>query len=398
MFKDIYRQASIFLFVILNTATIFAYLQIHGLRPIIYALWIFYCIYLYLINSEFKRVFSEKSIVVYGILVVYHIINCKFHNVPLENGIIPYALSLLSNFFIMAVSCWLYLNDAGRSSKILSYSFLVFVVLALNQVSALGNYGRVGSDYIHPNQFAQTAAMGLFIMLLHKIHSSRSYIWLLAFFSIPISAIFLCGSRNGLLLLVLVFVAVLFSHFFADRKNSIPYFKLILISIILFVIGYYLIHNTIMGERFLRSNEIGDRFYVAKTGTILDLLGDREIYYILGWRNFIDNPIFGIGLRNFDAYNGWFGYPLHSEYLIHLTEGGLIGIFLYSYFIFIITSGLYNQFKKNKDNILVTLIISFIAYLFVGFTAREIYYSQFFPMLGILIARNITSASKKIFI
>ncbi len=57
-----------------------------------------------------------------------------------------------------------------------------------------------------------------------------------------------------------------------------------------------------MGERMVALSSGEETGQYIKTGTILDLLGERAIYYIVGWSNFLENPLFGIGLWNYQMY------------------------------------------------------------------------------------------------
>ena len=145
----------------------------------------------------------------------------------------------------------------------------------------------------------------------------------------------------------------------------------------------YILDKTVLGERIMQSKDYDDEFY-AETGTILDYLGDRSIYYIVGWSNFLENPITGIGLFNYINYNKS-EFPLHSEYLTHLTEGGIVGAFIYLLFIGGLLKYIFKMFiaKRNSDNVLI--LILFLSYLFIGITAREFYYIQFYPILGLCI-------------
>lgn len=140
--------------------------------------------------------------------------------------------------------------------------------------------------------------------------------------------------------------------------------------------------NTEAGARLIDSDDTA--VAELQTGTMLDLLGERAWYYFLGWQNFLSNPWFGIGLWHFETYNQY-GLPLHTEYMIHIAEGGIIGATIYFSFIAFILIKLIKRFILTKTSVSFILLMVFISYLFIGITAREFYYTFFFPILGVIV-------------
>ena len=145
--------------------------------------------------------------------------------------------------------------------------------------------------------------------------------------------------------------------------------------------------NTNVGVRLLSTMD-QEKSMVFTTGTFLDMFGDRGIYYYLSYLNIKENPLTGIGLYNFMYYNN-FPVTIHSEYLIHFCEGGIIGGVIYVLFLKQLYKGVVNNFKiyKNPESIIIAL--SFVAYLFVCFSARGLYYEHFYPILGLCMAKSL---------
>jgi len=369
--------------IIFLVPTITPFVQIHGFRPLLYGTNVLLFVALILNGSIDKRILNNKLILLYALLIVYHFINCYVQKVPMTsgNGYLAFFTPILSNFCMMTLLYAMFLENRHKALRYLCVSYLLWVILAYQSVSEVE--GRLIGDYIHPNQYAQAAGMGLFVILLTKHLNLCKTNTMVLMSLLPVGAILGCGSRNGLGLLFIFMFALVVSNI----QGRIVSTKQIIGAIIAFVgfvyAGEYIIENTFLGERFL-THETSEKFYV-KTGTIIDLLGDRAIYYVLGYRNFLTNPLFGIGLWHFNTFNN-FGYPLHSEYMIHFCEGGIIGISLYLLFIGVLLYKLVMKYIKDKNGENFVVLMTFLAYLFIGLTAREFYYSQFFPVLGICIA------------
>jgi hypothetical protein len=142
--------------------------------------------------------------------------------------------------------------------------------------------------------------------------------------------------------------------------------------------------GTAFEQRFHSSYEESYFFRNNATGTIFDkIVGDRLVYYILGWRFFLQSPLTGIGMWNFKPMYGG-DYPLHSEYMIHLCEGGLIGIGLWLLFLFCI----FRIIFKYSLNIWykVAALSSMAVLLFCAIYAREFFYETFYPVYGLILS------------
>lgn len=374
--------------IVIITMVMVAFVDIHGIRPFVYACSILYLLFLYWKYSIIKRTFHNKLICLFSLLIVYHTLNCFFQHVQLEyeSGYLPFFLGFYANIVVLVIVSALFYQNPNKTLQYLIFFYILFDILAFMSPGLLDSRyesERIHTIYIHPNQFSQCASMGLFVILIYKIIANKSIIWAISMCALPVLSIFLCGSRNGLGQLLFAILTFFIGIMYQKKNTSI---KIIFSLVVVGLISFYIINNSYMGERLLQSNEITYHFDYVKTGTPLDWLGDRQIYYLLGFQNFVENPIFGIGLRAFGTYNVGFGYPLHSEYMIHLTEGGLIGIIIYALFLYLLGKKLLQVYRQNKDAVSITMLLTFICYLMIGLVARECYYAFFFPVLGILIS------------
>lgn len=363
-------------------------------RPDIIHTFIDTAFFLFMLSQDetFRRIVMYRLNAVWGVLIVYHMINCILHEVPLMHATDTYFYyweMVFTCYCTLVTTCYLFLQDSERTLKFLLIGFSIYMVLGFQIVSVDADFeDRLRSAKLHPNQFAQAAGMMLMIVAYCRNTGviRTKFIWGLLT-ALPLYAIIGCGSRNGFLLFVIYLIALLLSSFFKEKVSFKKVFSIIVLCLIGFYVVGYLLDNTMLGERILSTEEQAETQQLG-TGTILDNLGDRGIFYLIGWENFIENPLFGIGMWNFQFYNNW-PVALHSEYMIHITEGGIIGAFLYFYFIVSVFVYLIKRFNLNRGSETVLLLVAFTSYLFVGLTAREFYYSQFYPIIGLCIATKI---------
>ena len=381
----------------INIQPIYGLLPIHGLRPFLYLLTILLTIYYFLSHrSEFSLIRRYKPFYIYSCLLIYHCINCYVQQVPLgedtSGNYFYFFLQFFPNLCVLFLTYVTFIKDEKRTLKLLLYAFSFYMLLAFSQVTPEEGTGRLISSDIHPNMFAQLAGIGLMLGLLYNSFCLHSKLMTIAVWVLPVASILGCGSRNGLSLLFLAITAFFVSNIISTGIN---YKKVASFILALFCISFiiiYIINNTEVGQRMVDMQSKANE-YEMHTGTILDILGEREVYYILGWYNFVSNPVFGIGLRNFAYYNN-FIHPLHSEYMIHLCEGGFVGAILYCRFLWDISKGLFSRIRSGLRTKGCLIVFMFIAYLFVGVTGREMYYSYFFPLLAIVSAYSNSKNSK----
>ena len=154
----------------------------------------------------------------------------------------------------------------------------------------------------------------------------------------------------------------------------------IIIYVVLAIIGYNYLTTTDLFMRATESSVEG----VWETGTFLDyIFGDRALYYVMGYMNFLDSPINGIGIYNFMDYNK-FTFPLHGEFISHWVEGGLIGALLYISFVYHYIKYLKRDYSIYNIHLNV-MIFAFATIIILGFTTREYPFIFFFVVYGIIL-------------
>ena len=311
---------------------------------------------------------KQPPVIIWSILMAYHIINAiikKSDNLT-EQSIVSQTLISIT---LMILVSKVYVNNKELLYKFLIISTYYYLLIAY-LYGDTETYGGRLSGFIYTTQLGQLAGVSCMIISMYIIYKKK---WTLFYLYIyPIFIMLLAGARNGFLMVAFAFVCLAVPFLFKRKRVLI-----LLVFIVLILINSFI--NTQLYERLIT----GAQESPLTTGTIWDdILGDRIFYYIVGYQNFIDNPITGIGLLNFSRFN-FYNYPIHSEIMTHLAEGGLIALILYLSFKFYYIKFFIRNCSKNTI-VLNQCLILFVSLAVLGLTARIYQYSFFFIIYGII--------------
>jgi O-antigen ligase len=258
-------------------------------------------------------------------------------------------------------------NSSGFKRVFSFYAYspiiLVLYLLLSGEINSSGE--RLGqSTFLNANNLALVMMISLCCIAWLIIYSNRRYLLInvsLALVYLLITA--LTGGRKFLVLPFVFTLLLLIFRFFQTRKFRLLFY------IIFFLLFLITSAWAIMNIPFLY-NSIGMRF-----SGLFDLLRGvsspsepdySTIYRLLmirsGWNWFLERPILGYGLNNFQVM---FSEVLtksyaHNNYIELLVDTGLVGtIIYYSFYIYLLTKLLRirNDFTGIKD--------FFLAYIFV---------------------------------
>ncbi|WP_417885239.1 O-antigen ligase family protein [Zunongwangia sp.] len=359
------------------------------------------CLIMLARNKNFNKSFYSTPVILWGILMLYHFINALLKDVPNTNINVFFG-NVLNTTIVFGLTVFLASQNFKRTVLVLLIAYITYqlIVLSYFGVSSINFKAteRLSDEesLFHANMIGQYAGFGTFLaVFLSSVYRNATKYFLVLFVFFLVFTL-LTESRNALMILGIALVAFQVKYVLNSRKVGNKIY-LISIAVMFSILIPYILNYTSAGSRFTAALS-GEIMHVSKTyetNTIFDsLLGERVIYYVLGFGNFVDHPINGIGLWNFSSYND-FEFPLHSEYMVHLAEGGFIGFTLYLIFI----GYFIKKFRKYKDRsnpLYWQLLILFIVILFIGITAREFAYNQFFPMYGLIVA--FLSSSSNVFL
>lgn len=336
-------------------------------------------------RNMFKPIlFSPVSL--WLILMVYHFANLIF-NVGNKIDMTLFRGNMLP-CFILYLSAYIAYYDFDLFLKRimqLYFSFIVLSVIAFITGQTFDFDGRIGIEGFHPNILGQYAGYYLMFFSIYIIRFKLTLIKKIILLLPPLILIFYSESRNSFVILVFAAISFIIGYGSKNKLKASTILKTLIVIILFYLIGEYTLNNTSLGERLLGgiSGESSQVRLQYSSGTIFDtILGERIMYYTIGYDLFTRHPILGIGLWNFVDFNP-FELPLHSEYMVHLAEGGIVGFILYLFFIIGIIK-LFVSFK-HRNYFYYQLLICFICILINGITARIFPYTQFFCVFGAII-------------
>lgn len=329
--------------------------------------------FMYLYRRCNLKQFVTAPLVTWMVLMIYHRINAYFCGVDFSDfSIVSPTLFI---FFILLFTPYLYI----KNKELLFVTLICSYIWQLYWGYRLGEFedysGRL-TGFIYTTQLGQMSGVACCIIAMYStLKNKASYLLLMVF---PIFIMFLAGARNGTLVVAFSLLCALYPY--VHQKKSY-----LILAFILLVIFYNYFESSAIMERFQNSSEVE---LEIQTGTFLDyILGDRTIYYLFGFQNFLDHPINGIGLFHFRDYNQYI-YALHTEPMTHLAEGGIIGFSLYLYYKFYFIKGFRRYWDSNNFQLVQNLIV-FVCLMILGLTARIFHYPFFFPLYGIMIGEFI---------
>jgi exopolysaccharide production protein ExoQ len=256
-----------------------------------------------------------------------------------------------------------------------------------NSATAGSGLGRIAGTVGDPNELASLLVVGLVLSgaLAATCTGGQRAIWMGAAVLCG-GAMFLTGSRGGLVALAAVFIAAILM---APRRRAL------VIAVALIVTASAAFYYT-----SIASEDARERITLSDGGT-----GRTDIWRI-GWRMFEDKPVHGVGVNNFqsasihyllaepgaienDTYVVDQPAVAHNSYLHLLAELGLIGLSLFLLFLALSLGYLIKAvslFKRagNRD---LEILATALALSVVGLLAADFFLSeQYSKQLWILLA------------
>ena len=209
-----------------------------------------------------------------------------------------------------------------------------------------------------------------------------------------LSLVLFCGSRTGILLLLMLFVFYLFVS-----ARGIKVIRAVVASAVFLFAVYILIMNWEPAY-----NVLGSRVETLLQG-LSGGSGDgsfnwRRLMLEAGWEYFLERPLFGWGISNFAyLFGAEYGAETfsHNTFIEILVSGGIFGFLIY-YSIFAFTLGRLAKYAvREKEPLAITLFVVNLAKLIVQFTSMAYYDMDTYALLvcGVLY---ILMAKKEEFI
>ena len=337
-------------------------------------------------NKGFRLIAWSYPLMLWLILTIYHWVNGIRHKVP-EVDILD-LLHGLKIFACIAIFTFLARKNFDQTVKNLAICFQVFLVLSI-----IVNGGSIGegderlSGVIIATALGHAAALSGIYIAYYSLRYHLSIIKSIAWYMLPLIVIILTQSRNSLAMFAIGILGHVIAFLVQKGANQLKtIIVILLLGMIAFGVFELVISNSGIGARLANTESavITAENNGLSTGTIFDkIVGDRLVYYVVGWRFFLQSPVTGIGMWNY-KYLSQGDYPLHTEYMVQLCEGGIIGAVIWLLFIIAVFRGVMKS--KQIRYIKIIAIFSLLEILFCGVYARVFYYEMFYPIIGIAIS------------
>lgn len=283
-------------------------------------------------NRRFFKIAFSWPMIIWAILTFYHLINATLKNVPEINyvdylrGIKVYSSICIFTFFLSI--------NAKKTFKVVYYNLGLWLFLAF-LVTGYSSGQRLSGDIVIAVEFGKLSALMAIMGLYWKSMENEHLPSLLLKLAYPVVFVLLSQSRNAFGMIIIMFIGYYYTVVMRCKISIKQFVGALIVGGVLLLSVKSVVDHTGLGDRFVDDIESAEvRAY--RSGTFLDYItGERLIYYVNGIAIFMEHPLTGIGLDNYQNYiNG--DYPMHVEYFVHLAEGGLIAAFLWAIFIIIL--------------------------------------------------------------
>lgn len=340
----------------------------------------------------FKESLNIKPILIWFVWVLYVTVAWLWfgHNVTesFEARSVPRVTFVFTRFVTPFYAMLLTAYEMGRNEnsllKWILCCYLAFILLGtFCGASDITDDGRVMS--VLGNELPLGAMSMFFLASFMNMQGRLKSRYVVLLFLVAFLCILSAATRKAFIGLLII------SLFWLIAKNKMykPRYLLVLtIVLLLFYCGIqYVLDNTALGERFSGTDDAAE-IYNTSGIPILNFLGDRAIFYIMGWEVFLEHPWFGIGVSNFQVETGY-PLPIHSEYIVQLCEGGIIGSVLFILFYLNLLKCIM-QVKKSNFGIYLLFLSLILTVLFINLTAWTYQFPHYFICFGLIIGKSLS--------
>jgi O-antigen ligase len=359
-----------------------------------------------LIREKNYKFIKDKPFIILFFFWIYLILNL-FFSIDFNNSLSRSLGVIRFIFFAYAIKYCFNLNSSKYQEKILKIWTIIFLIISFDLIfESVFGFNTLGFVSYMPGRLAgflnQELKIGnfyhglLFVIaafILIKQKSKLGFLSIIIFVTISL----LIGERSNFakVIISLIFFLIFFEKKLLSLKKVITLFSILIICSIV-IIKSQTRQNRFYGQFFN---------YIKENGFIEYLyISQNFAHNITAYKIFLNYPIFGIGVRNFnqecikDLYNdeklnynkGRCSTHPHQYYFEILSETGIIGFLIFiSAFIYILYSGFVSYFRKKNLILLGSLsfaISSLIPFVPSGSFFTTYSASIFWLNIGLILA------------
>lgn len=295
------------------------------------------------------------------------------------------------------------LNDIMILLKIIMWSgyfvvFYTYLFYGFSNVVAAEDSQRLNSEFANVNSVAMMVSLVMIIHYYFYLYERHTSSIVLAIPGLMIIAA--TQSRKAIVMLILgVILLYVFKQIF-DRKVKLPFIK---------IFGFLI--ATIIVIILLRQTSLFAGLNTRMEGMIASITGHgevdsssslRDLYRNLGWNQFYETPLGGIGIGNSRILVGRaVGYDcyLHDNYAELASGGGILGLISYYIIYLYVFFKEMRYIRKDKSVILVEvwLLIKLITdFGAVSYFSKSSYiYAMFFYLHLVQMQRKYSLKKKR---
>lgn len=335
-------------------------------------------------DSLYKKTLMSGPMLIWGMWCLYSVLNWYYIGFDIERMKIYDAVwSFMRPYFLLSAICYETTKDAKRTIRWMIGTFCVYVFMGLtmqgnemrDDASWEGRHGIVLGNHL---PLTCVCAIAISIVAQVKGFVSKKALYIIT--GICVFTIFWVATRKAMAAVFIL--GAFYALTKVDIHNPRTIFKLLMGVLIMYVVYNLVMEYTLVGQRTrsLEEQEYADIYNVPEW---MSFLGDRAVHYLLGWELFLEHPINGIGLNNFMPMTN-FPVPFHTEYMVQICEGGIIGFVLYMIYMKGYLGICRDVFKNTSESEALALYGGLVAIMFISLTAWIYDQPHYYAFYGVL--------------
>jgi O-antigen ligase len=271
------------------------------------------------------------------------------------------------------------------------------------QTSGSSTNHRLTGPYDNPNAFAQMLVFIIPLAVDRLWHERTLILRIVAGLAalLSILTVVFTYSRGGLLAMMFMLGMLLILR----RPNFMPWFitAVMAVLIIQFLPASYNTRIVSLLQFTDQSGQVSDQSFIGRSSENL-----------AAWQMFVDNPILGVGLgnfqRNYQSYSRVIGLDSRRDarapaslYLELLATQGIVGFAIFGFLIVLVFRELRSARKNflqsgliDESHIIIAIVAGLAGYLFAAINKNSAYANVFWVFIGIALSSGQVAHASRV--